>query len=128
MEREDLQLRIEVDLGDEADPAELSEETARLREELLRCDVETVERTADGAPPPGTRAVELALAGTLLVGLGKEAMARVVAAIGDWASRRSDRSVKLVLGDDSIELGRASKEDQEQLLEMFLSRHASPEP
>jgi hypothetical protein len=52
------QLRLQVD-DEDADPEELADLTARLRDELLDLDVEAVERPRGESPPPGTRAVEL---------------------------------------------------------------------
>jgi hypothetical protein len=117
------QLRVDVGLEADADAEELDEETVRLRNELLELDVEAVERRSEGPPPPGTRAIEVAVLGSLLVALGREAIPAVVRTIESWVGRRRDRSVKLELGGDSIELSSVSTEEQQRLLRAFLARH-----
>jgi hypothetical protein len=125
--RSDLagRLEISVALEPDADAAELDQATAQLREELLALDVDAVERPPGEPPPPGTRAVEAALLGTLLVGLGRETIAAVVRTIEAWVARRSSRTVKVTLGEDSIELDNVSEADRRRLIESFVARHAS---
>jgi hypothetical protein len=121
-----VQLQVEVGLDPDADAVELDEETVRLREQLLDLDVDAVERPAGGPPPPGTRAVETALLGTLVVEAGREVIGAVVRVIVGWAAQRRSRNIKLTLGGDALELSDISDESQRQLLEAFLARHASP--
>lgn len=121
-----LQLRIDVGLERDADAAELDAATLLLRGELLQLDVEDVERPVEGASPPGARAAEAALVGTLVVTVASELVRAVVQAVAGWLHRRPDRHVKLEIGDDSIEVSDPSAEDQRRLIEAFLSRHASP--
>jgi hypothetical protein len=87
------QLRLQVD-DEDADPEELAQLTARLRDELLELDVEAVERPREGSPPPGTRAVELVAVGTLLASFAKpELLTGIVAAIRSWLGRSGQRTV-----------------------------------
>ena len=125
MEGQALELRIDVGVEPDADALELDEETIELRREFLELDVDAVERPAAGPPPEGARAVEVALLGTLLVKVGQAAVGPLVDAIAAWMSRRDSRSVKLTLGDDSIEATDLSDEDQRRLLEAFLARHTA---
>jgi hypothetical protein len=113
---------VDVGLEADADAEELDEETVRLRSELLELDVEAVERQSGGPPPPGAKAVDVAVLGSLLVALGRDAIPAVVRTIESWVSRRPDRSVKMELGGDSIELRSVSTEEQERLLGAFLER------
>jgi len=116
-----------VDLGvdRDEDAAELDEATRHLQRELLELDVDDVQRLREGAPPPGARAGDAAVLGGLAVTAGTEVIGAVVRAIVQWIGRRADRSVKLTIGDDSIELSNVSAEDQRLLVESFLARHAS---
>jgi hypothetical protein len=125
---ESQQLHVDVALEADADAEELDKETALLRRELLELDVDAVERQSEGPPPPGTRAVEIAVLGSLLVALGREAIPAVVRTIEGWVARRPDRSVKLELGGDSIELSSVSTEDQQRLLQAFLDRQSTDQP
>ena len=116
-----------MDLGvdRDEDAAELDEAARQLQRELLELDVDDVQRRREGAPPPGARAVDAAMLGGLAVTAGKDVIGAVVRAIVQWIGRRSDRSVKLTIGEDSIELSSVSAEDQRRLVESFLARHAS---
>ena len=107
-----------------SDPARLDELTTRLRDELLELDVEGVERVGAGPAPDGTRAIELAAIGALLVTTGQsvEIVAKVVSAVRGWLRRDPDsaRVVKVTLGDRTIELTGASSEQQDLLVAEFL--------
>jgi hypothetical protein len=120
-----VELRLDVGVEPDADAAELDQAASQLRQELLGLDVDAVERLRGEAPPPGTRAAEATLLGALVVDLGHEALAAVVRTIQSWIARRLDRSVKVTLGDDSIELTNVSDEDQRRLIDSFVARHAS---
>jgi hypothetical protein len=125
MEGEGLTLRIDVGVEPDADAAGLDEATLQLRDELLELDVEDVERPIGGVPPPGTRAVEAALLGTLVVTATQELVGAVVRAVTGWLGRSRNRSVKLDIAGDSIEVTDPSAEDQRRLIEAFLARHSS---
>jgi hypothetical protein len=119
---------VDVGLEADADAEELDEETLRLRRELLELDVEAVERQSGGPPPPGAKAVDVAVLGSLLVALGRDAIPALVRTIESWVGRRPERSVKVELGGDSIVLTGASDEERERLLRAFLERHADTSP
>jgi hypothetical protein len=119
-----VELRVDVGVEADADAAELDEATTQLREELLELDVDAVDRPAGDPPPPGARAAEAMVLGTLLVGLGRETIGAVVRTIEAWIARRSSRTVKVTIGGDSIELSNISDDDQHRLIESFVARHA----
>jgi Effector Associated Constant Component 1 len=119
-----IAVRLEVALEPDAEATELQDAASQLRRELLELDVEKVEAAAGGPAPPGTRAVEVAEIGTLLVAAGKVAIGPIVQVIQGWIARRASRSVKLTIDGDSIELSNASAEEQRQLLQAFVARHA----
>jgi Effector Associated Constant Component 1 len=121
---EAFELLIDVGVRPEADAGELDEATLQLRRELLELDVEDVKRPSAGPPPPGTRAVDAGLVGSLVVTASRELVGAVVRAVAGWLARRPDRSVKLAIGDDSIEVTDPSAEEQRRLIEAFLARHA----
>jgi hypothetical protein len=112
-----------------ADAARLAALTGYLRSELLRLDVEDVRALPAGEPPPGTRAFGVATVGALMVALGQsaEALRSVVSAIGDWLGRGAgkDRTIRLELDGDVLELSQANAADQEQLIELFVRRHTT---
>jgi hypothetical protein len=126
MEDQLARLGIHVTGGPDADPEEIAEATLQLRRELLDLDVGAVEVPRAGEAPPGTRAVELAALGGLVVSVAKpELLAAVVAAVRSWLSRSQRRSIKLALGGDVLELTGVSSDEQRRLTDEWLRRHDS---
>ena len=107
-----------------SDPARLDELTARLRNELLDLDVDDVQRASGGVAPEGSRAIELAAIGALLVTMeqSEAIVAKVVNTIREWLKRDPEptRAVKVTLGDRTIELTAASSEQQDRLVAAFV--------
>jgi hypothetical protein len=107
-----------------ADPARLDELTTLLRDELLDLDVDDVERVSRGEAPVGSRAIELAAIGALLVTMQEsgELVARIVGTIREWLKRdpQPTRTVRVTLGDRTIELTAASNEQQDRLVKEFV--------
>ena len=124
------ELRLQIS-EDGADPERLAMLTGYLRRELLQLDVDNVTSVPADKPPPGSRAFDVSAVGALLVALGQSAdgLRSVVTAIRDWLRRGQGacRTVRLELDGDALELSQASAADQERLIELFVSRHASGE-
>jgi hypothetical protein len=124
MEERRATLGIQVAVGPDDDTEQVAEATLQLRRELLDLDVEAVELPSAGEPPPGTRAVELAAVGALLVTLAQsQLLGSVVAAIRSWLAGQPQRSIKLELDGDVLELTGVSSKDQQRLAEEWLRRH-----
>jgi hypothetical protein len=123
-----LALWVEVRLEPDAEAAELEDAASQLQQELLGLDVDAVERPPGEPPPPGTRAAEAALLGTVVVAAGRTAMAAVLHTIRSWVARTASRTVRITLDGDTIEVANASDEDQRRLIEAFLARHESAPP
>ena len=120
-------LQLEV-LEDGLDAEQLATLTDYLRAELLELDVDGVSRPEIGEAPPGTRGAGIAATGALLVTLGQsvDAVQSVLATIGNWLSRGagSQRSVKVTIDGDTVELSKATAAEQETLIALFVSKHA----
>jgi len=85
MEERPATLGVHLGIGPDTDTEETAEVTLQLRRELLDLDVEAVELPRAGEPPPGTRAVELAALGALVVTVAQsQLLASVVAAVRSW--------------------------------------------
>jgi hypothetical protein len=85
-----------------------------------------VELVRGGEPPPGTRAVELAALGALVVTVAQSPLlGPVVAAVRSWLAGAPQRSVKLELDGDALELTGLSSKEQRRLTDEWLSRHES---
>jgi hypothetical protein len=121
-------IAIAVRLESDADAAELQDATSQLRRELLELDVDDVKAPEGEEAPAGTRGAVGGEIGTLLVAAGRAAIGPLVAAIQSWVARRASRSVKLTIDGDSIEVSNVSPEDQRELIQSFLARHAPESP
>jgi hypothetical protein len=122
-------LEIQVDVAC-SDSEELAELTAKLRRELLQLDVDAVDHAVAGEAPPGAKAIDVIVIGTLIVSLGRNAakLGSVVRMVQSWVGKRPDRTVKLELDGDAIEITGASARDQQRLIDLWIDRHAGPEP
>jgi hypothetical protein len=119
-------LGVQVVAGPDYDAEEIAEATLQLRRELLELDVVAVEVPSAGEPPPGSRAIDVAALGVLLVHLADpDMLAGVVTAVRSWLSRSSKRSIKMELGGDVLELKGVSSQEQRRLTDEWLARHAS---
>jgi len=126
MDERPATLGIQVAAGPDGDAEEIEQATIQLRRELLDLDVEAVEVPRAGEPPAGSRAVDAAAIGALVVNLANsQLLSAVVAAIGSWLARSSRHSIKLQLGDDVLELTGLSSSEQRRLTDEWLARHAS---
>jgi Effector Associated Constant Component 1 len=122
------ELRLEIS-EEGADAERLAALTGYLRTELLQLDVDGVAAPPGGEAPPGARVVGVTAVSALLVALGQSAggLQSVVSAVRDWLRRgeEADRRVRLKIDGDELELSQASAEDQQRLIELFISRHAA---
>jgi hypothetical protein len=120
-------LAVQVMVGPEGDAEEVVEATMQLRRELLDLDVDAVETPRAGEPPPGSRAVDVATIGALLVNMADpQLLAVVVETVRSWLAGSSRRSIKLQLGGDALELTGVSSSEQRRLTDEWLARHAPP--
>ena len=122
--------RVAVQLDEEgADAERLDALTGRLRQELLRLDVDDVRRAAGGPAPDGARAVDAAAIGALVVSLGSTAVGlkEVVTVVRGWLSRGDGvkRTVKIQIDGDTLELSEVSAAEQDRLVALFVDRHGS---
>jgi hypothetical protein len=124
MEEQPATLAVQVAVGPDTDAEEIAEATLQLRRELLDLDVEAVELPRAGEAPPGTRAVELAALGALVVTIAKSPLlVPVVAAVRSWLAGAPDRTIKLELDGDVLELSGLSSNEQRRLTDEWLRRH-----
>lgn len=111
-----------------ADDARLDTLTRQLRDELRQLDVADVRPVSANDPPPaGSRDFDVGAVGQLVVAmLGTQGLAGVVSAVLGWLGRGHDapRTVRLEIAGDVLELSGASSEEQDRLVEMFLTRHS----
>ena len=123
---EQSQVSLQVEAGPDADAEEVAEATAQLRRELLELDVDSVKAPEGGPPPPGSKAAEVLAIGSLIVTLVKSTgLGAVVHTIQSWISRQQQRSVKLAIDGDTLEVTGVSSDDQRRLIDEWIARHAT---
>ena len=95
--------------------------TGWLRAELLGLDVRGIGLLPGEDVPSGAKGVA-DVAGWLWVELGPEALRAVLAKVADWVTRNG-RVVEVSYGGDTLKLGRATREQQEKIIDGWLARH-----
>jgi hypothetical protein len=124
MDEHPATLGVQVTVGPDGDAEEAAQATLQLRRELLDLDVDAVQVPQAGQPPPGSRAVDMAAVGALVVNLAdSQLLAGVVAAVRSWLAGSPRRSIKLELGGDALELTGVSSREQRRLADEWLDRH-----
>jgi hypothetical protein len=116
---EQLILVMHPSSGDDA--GDLDELTALLRSELLDMDVQSVEQLSDEEIPEGAKGVA-DIAGWLVVNLGPDAILAVVTKVADWVTRNR-REVEVSYGGDTLKLGKATREQQQRIVDAWLARN-----
>lgn len=125
MDEHSATLAVQVAVGPDADADEVAQATLQLRREILDLDVDAVEAPGAGEPPPGSRAVDVAALGALVVHVADtQLLTAVVAAVRSWLAGSSRRSIKLQLGGDALELTGVSSKEQRRLTDEWLARQA----
>lgn len=109
----------------EPDALRLEEKTLSLRRELLAVDVDSVENAPGSVSPPGSRGVDAATVGTLIVGVTSSAWAltQVINTVKGWVRRSPHATgVHISVGDSVLTLSAAPNERQRELVAEFLDQ------
>jgi hypothetical protein len=116
---------MQLGCGPDADAQEIAESASQLRRELLDLDVDAIETPRLSEPPAGSRAADVGAIGSFLVTAGPQFLAAVVAAAQAWLGHRQQRSIRLELDGDVLELTGLASDQQRLLTEEWLRRHGS---
>jgi hypothetical protein len=108
-----------------AAPEQLELMSASLRRDLLELDVDDVVKVSGAVPPAGSRGIDVAAVGELLVALpaSLEILRSVVEAARSWVARGPGghaRTAELSIGDKTIKLTGVSGEQQDRIIEQFV--------
>jgi len=121
-------VELHLDAGDDADAREVDELTSKLRRELIQLDVDSVDRPVEGEAPEGAKGADVVALGTLVVGLAKssDTIKSIINSVRDWLTRQKhpDRSVKMEIDGDTIEVQGISSTEQERLISAWIERHS----
>ncbi|HEX4813603.1 MAG TPA: caspase family protein, partial [Nonomuraea sp.] len=124
---ETVRLRLSV-VDAAADDRELDEAAARLRDDLLELDV-VASAAEEGEAPAGARAVLSFTIGGLVIALaGTDLLGAIVNAVTSWLGRNQQRSVKLDIDGDVLEVTGIASREQRELIDVWLSRRQADTP
>lgn len=120
-----IQLLINLDAGPEADVKELAELTKRLQRELLKLDIEAVDFASAAEVPVRAKSGEPVTWGMLLLTLAAAGgvLTTIINVLQDWLTRQEKRSLTLEIGGDKLQVTGISSEEQQRLINAWLSRH-----
>jgi hypothetical protein len=120
---------IRLDLTEPgSDDERLEQLSLRLADELRGLDVDGVAPATGGTAPDGTRSALAAVAGALVVSLrpNTQQLTAVVGMIWTWVRRSPvQRTVKVTIAGDTLELSGASDELQRRVVDDWISKHAT---
>ncbi|GAB3275143.1 hypothetical protein [Kineosporia babensis] len=112
----------------DADPERLDTLTRQLRTRLLGTDVVDVRLASELAAPAGSRGVDLATAGALVITLAEAlpSLGQAVQVIRMWLSQGQGegREVRIELDGDVLELSHATEQQQDDLVQIFIQKHS----
>jgi hypothetical protein len=121
-----LRLHLQVGVGPDGDADVVAEAALQVRRELLALDVVDVTSPAAGEAPAGSRGVELAALGALVVTIvGSPLLDSVLDTVKAWLAGSRQRSIRLELNGDVLELTGVSSKEQRRLTEEWLRRNES---
>jgi hypothetical protein len=104
--------------------------TQRLRKELLELDVDSVTMARGEGDVPGAKAADPVTLGAIIVTLCASGgvLPTLLVTVKDWLSRSSKaRKISITIGNDTIELDKATAEQQQALVDTYCRRHSAIE-
>ena len=109
----------------DSDAEELADLAGRLHAELLDVDAASVAPLPAEAAPEGAKGLA-DLAGWLLVQFGTlDGLRAVVASVRGWTAR-TGRTVEISIGGDPLKVTGVTSQQQGELIDAWLARHATP--
>lgn len=93
-ESTDLLISLSIE-GEDGDPTELAELTRQLRAEIEQLNVDAVENASRGNAPEGTKALEWAIIGNLVVSLAPVIVPPLFGVLKSWIERKPSVPVKI---------------------------------
>jgi hypothetical protein len=105
----------------DSDVAELADLGDQLRAELLEYDVVSVVPLPGGEAPPGAKGIGQ-VAGWLVAQFGTlDGLRAVLNGVRSWAAR-TQRAVEVTVGDKTLIVEAATKQQQQDLIDAFLAQ------
>ncbi len=114
-----------------SDQTRLDQLSRMLRDELRLVDGADVHPGPPVPAPPGARGVDASTVSTLVIALiGTGGLPGVITAVRAWLDRghEAPRSIRMEVDGDVLELSGATAAEHDELVSLFLSRHAGTGP
>ena len=113
------------------EPEVLERLSHNLRDELIELDaiekVALVTKEGEQAPKGSKSGGEVAVLGSLLVTLGGSLASNVIPSLANtlqsWVTRQDRHTISLEIGGDKLQLTGVSDEQQEKLIDVWISKH-----
>jgi hypothetical protein len=124
---EDLRLALVVVPDADVEPEEGERLTRQLRTELAELDVESIGWAAGDVVPAGAKGSDAVTLGAIVVALSASGgvFTALIETVRDWLGRQSGRHrVSVTIDGDTIELERASADQQRDIVDAYLRRHS----
>lgn len=117
-------LSVQIASDPDSDEAEVDRLSRGLRRELLELDVDAVVRATNAHAPSDTKADAASLADVLIVSVSNSTViVAMIQLLRGWIKRGKGRRVTLKVGENSIDVGSASLEEQARLIESWIDSH-----
>jgi len=119
-------LVIELQMDPDADSEEAERSARQLRAELTELNVEAVDPMISADVPQGAKGAAVDW-NSLLVTFSAAGgvFTSVIAVVQDWLVRhRAAQGIKITIDNDTIELGRASGQERQELISAWIRRHS----
>ncbi|MGI5518444.1 hypothetical protein [Streptomyces sp. CA-106131] len=121
------QMSLVLTGGPGSDQEELDTLTVHLRERLLELDVERVTLRRQGTAPAGAKPGEVIAVGALTVTMAPVVLRAVLRLLETWIRNRPVRTIRVTIGEDSVEIKGVSSAGERRLIDTFSTVH-SPTP
>jgi hypothetical protein len=117
-------LLLQVLPGQDSDAEELADLGGQLRAELLDFDLDSVEPLPAAEVPPGAKGIGQ-VAGWLVAQFATlDGLRAVINGVRAWAAR-TRRTVEITMDGDTLKVGAATAQQQQEMIDAWLARHAT---
>jgi len=109
------------------DSEQKDELTRRLRKEILQFDVDSVDLAKGAGDVTGAKVADPVTLGAIIVALSASGgvLPTLLATVRDWLRNSSKaHKVSITIGDDTIELDKATADQQQALVDAYCRRHS----
>lgn len=123
-------VKIDLQISSKSQQAEVLDlATSSLYSDLRDLNIGEVRRPTTGEPSHGTRGLDLIAVGALSLAVAPsiQALTALLELVRGWV-KGSDRSVRISINNDEIELSGLSDDERTLLIQEWVNRHGQPEP